>query len=122
MADQTITIKFTPPASQGGSPTWQNDPESVEVSKAGATIAVELSLIGSGTLVYDTPAINWDSPSAASQFSFSPQGGGTCVTITDQDSQNGDFGFTVNVLYTPPGGSATAYTSPDPTIINKVPS
>lgn len=116
MADQTITIKFTPPASPGGSPTWLNDPSSVEITKGGSTIAVVLSLTGggTGTLVYAATAINWDS--ASSQFSVSPQGGGTTVTITDQDSDYGSFGFTVNVLY-----DSTAYTSPDPTIINKQP-
>jgi DP-EP family len=117
MADQTITIKFTPPTSPGGSPGWTNDPDSVEITKAGATIEVVLSLLGTGTLVYNTTAINWDSQTSSSQFSVSPQGGGTSVTITDQDSVSGSFGFTVNVLY-----NGTPYTSPDPTIINKVPS
>lgn len=116
MADQTITIEFTPPTSPGGSPGWKNDPDSVEVTKTGSTIDVVLTLNGTGTLVYNSTAITWDSPASASQFSVSPQGGGTTVTITDQDSENGSFGFTVNVLY-----NGTPYTSPDPTIINKVP-
>lgn len=117
MADQNITMKFTPPSQPGGSPTWVDDPESVEISKEGSTIAVALSLNGAtGTLVYNTTAINWDSGTPAGQFSVSPQGGGTSVTITDQDTSYGSFGFTVNVLY-----NNTPYTSPDPTIINKQP-
>ena len=103
MPDQTVTVSFNPTAN----PQFGFDNPSVKLTSSGMII---LNRAGGSSWTFTGMTIT-DGGSQFGTPSVNPAG--TSIQVTDACSMKGNYCYTVSVL-----SNGTAYTSPDPEIVN----